>query len=100
MLGLPAGHSRTSSPRSRKFLPGSELVNKFDMFDASKIKEGLVRIGGFEARGDLIRAGKSGELVRFNFAVIGRGIPELHLVRLKDDIASWGIKNVYGSRRK
>jgi hypothetical protein len=70
-----------------------ELIEKFDMFDASKLKEGLVRIGGFEARGDLIRAGKSGELVRLVFDVIGKGNSKLHLVRLKDDISSWGVKS-------
>lgn len=71
----------------------SELVNKFDMFDASKIKEGLVRIGGFEARGDLIMTGKSGELIKLIFDVIGKGNSKLHLVRLKDDISSWGVKS-------
>ncbi len=82
-----------------KYVKG-ELVKKFDMFDASKIKDGQVRVGGFEARDDLIMAGKSGELVRLEFQVTGKGNSGLQLVRLKDDISLWGVESAQTSRQK
>ena len=77
-----------------------ELVKKFDMFDASKLRDGLLRVGGFEAREDLIQAGKSGELVKLGFDVIGQGNSDVKLVRLKDDISSWGVEEVQPSYKK
>ncbi len=82
-----------------KYVKG-ELVKKFDMFDASKIKDGQLRVGGFEARDDLILAGKSGELVRLHFKVISKGNSDLRLVRLKDNISSWSVESAQTSRQK
>lgn len=69
-----------------------ELVTNFDMFDASKIKDGLIRAGGFEARDDFIAQGRSGELLRLKFHVTGKGKTGIQLVALKDNISSWGVK--------
>lgn len=69
-----------------------DLVKAFDMFDVSKLKEGLLRMGGFEAREDFISAGKRGELVRLNFQLIGKGNLDLRLINLKDDISSWKVE--------
>lgn len=71
-----------------------ELVKKFDMFDASKIKEGQLRVGGFEARDDLIVAGKSGELVRLDFQRAGKGDIAVQLIGLKDDISAWSVEKI------
>ncbi len=67
------------------------LVEKFDMFETIKIKDGLLRIGGFEARDDMIKTGMSDELLRLNFKVIGKGSLDIMLVRLKDDISAWSV---------
>ena len=78
-----------------------ELVKKFDMFDASKLKDGLLRVGGFEAREDLIVPGKCGELVRLYFQLIGKGNLDLQLINLKDDISSWGVEDArYSDKQK
>ena len=69
-----------------------ELVKSFDLFDASKLKEGLLRLGGIEAGGDLIRPGMSGGLVGLTFEVIGKGELKIHVTGLKDDISSWMVE--------
>jgi hypothetical protein len=76
-----------------KYIKG-ELVTKFDMFDASKLKNGQIRVGGFEARNDLIVAGKSGELVRLDFQPVGKGDMAVQLIGLKDDISAWSVEKI------
>lgn len=71
-----------------------ELVKNFDMFDASQLREGQLRVGGFEARENLILPGKSGTLVKLNFQIIGKGVQDVQLTSLKDDISSWGVEKI------
>ena len=61
----------------------------FDFFDVSNPRPGLLRIGGFEARGDEIAIGISGELVRITFDVLAKGDVKLKIGNLKDDIRGW-----------
>ncbi len=68
-----------------------ELIKKFDMFDVRKKQDGFLRVGGFEAREDLIPEGKSGELISISFEVIKKGKLDVDLIRLKDDIKSWCV---------
>jgi len=72
-----------------------ELVEKFDMFDASKLREGRLRVGGFEARNDLIMQGKSGELIRLNFQRNGKGDMSMQIIGLKDYISAWRVEKIY-----
>jgi len=76
------------------------LVNGFDMFDASSLKGGIVRVGGFDAGKDIIDAGKGGELARLDFEVTGKHRPELHIGGLKDDISSWKVEIQESEARK
>ena len=65
------------------------LTNKFDMFDAVKREDGLLRIGGFEAMNDFIQLGIGGDLITLDFQQISKGDFGFRLTGLKDDIASW-----------
>ena len=73
------------------------LIEKFDMFEVNRLRNGLLRVGGVEARNDFMAPGTSGELVRLEFQVIGKGNPSLQLVKLKDHISSWGVEMKQGS---
>ncbi len=78
-----------------------ELIKKFDMFDVRKKQDGFLRVGGFEARDDLIPKGKSGELISISFDIIKKGKLDVDLIRLKDDIKSWCVgKNSRPAARK
>ncbi len=70
-----------------------KLVESFDMFNVRMKNEGLLRLGGFEARDDFIPTGKSGEIVTLNFKITAPGDTKIKLVDLKDDISYWGIEN-------
>jgi hypothetical protein len=88
------GFDVTYDPKVLKYsgYTKGELIRNFDMFDAAELKDGLLRVGGFEARSDSILPGKSGELISFNFNIIGKGNSNLNLIRLKDDISAWVVE--------
>ena len=68
------------------------VVNDFDMFGVNRLKNGMLRVGGFDAGKDFIHPGKGGVIVRLNFQVIGKGNLNLNLGGLKDDISSWKVE--------
>ena len=69
-----------------------QLIDKFDVFDARKLRDGVIRIGGFEARDDKIPPERNGELIKLQFELIGEGDAGLRLLNLKDDISSWNVE--------
>jgi hypothetical protein len=68
-----------------------QIIQNFTMFDAHRIKAGLIRAGGFHAGNSRI-SGKKGELITFHFDSINKGNPEIKIINLTDDISSWKVE--------
>lgn len=65
-------------------------VREFQMFGAHKVKEGLVRVGGFAAGEKSIKKDASGELVILEFEWINSEQKAgITLAKLLDDISGW-----------
>jgi hypothetical protein len=68
------------------------IAESFNMFDANKIKDGLLRVGGFVIADDVISAGDSGELIILNFKAVKKGKFKIEIKNLQDDISSWTVE--------
>lgn len=84
---LSFGFDLKYNPRVLRYLGSfysGDLVGGFDVFDVSNPITGTLRAGGFMAEGG-IPAGASGDVVTFEFEVIGRYDSSLSFSDLKDD---------------
>ena len=70
-----------------------ELTEKFTMFEASRIKKGHIRAGGFMAGQEFIKKGGSGKLITLHFKTLKKAGFKIELKNLMDDIASWKAGN-------
>ena len=69
------------------------LIKDSIVFEAYKIKKGLIRVGGFMSGKNLIESKANGEIIKLNFKKIKKGDLKIKIKNLQDDISLWKKRN-------
>jgi len=77
----------------QSFERGDLVKNGFSLFDANKISNGCVRIGGVDLDKKFIPKNKTGTLIVLKFKVVGKGDCILKPEKLLDDLSSFDTKS-------
>ncbi len=78
--------------RFEKFTREALFEKGFAIFKTNVVEPGKLRMGGVQVGNTPLTPEVTGKMVALHFSVIGKGVPTLKLMNLKDDVSVWPVR--------